>query len=69
MNYLDSVEGVQMVKKLEFVNKVSTSSGYSGNIYDITAATTNNIIYPSLDPMIWEIKYPDTDIRGKVVGL
>lgn len=68
-NYLDQVEGVQMVTKLEFVNKVSTSSGYSGNIYDIQAATNKNIIYPSLDPMIWEIKYPDTDIRGKVVGL
>ena len=68
-NYIDKVEGVQMVTKLEFTNKVSVSSGYSGNIYDIPAATNNNIIYPSLDPMIWEIKYPDTDIRGKVVGL
>ena len=68
-NHLDQVEGVQMVTKLEFTNKVSTSSGYSGNIYDIQAATNKNVIYPSLDPMIWEIKYPDTDIRGKVVGL
>ena len=68
-NYLDKVEGVQMVTKLEFLNKVSLSSGYSGNIYDLSAATNNNIIYPSLDPMIWEIKYPDNDIRGKVVGL
>ena len=68
-NYLDKVEGVQMVTKLEFINKVSVSSGYSGNVYDIASATNNNIIYPSLDPMIWEIKYPDTDIRGKVVGL
>ena len=68
-NYLDKVEGVQMVTKLEFLNKVSLSSGYSGNIYDLSAATNNNIIYPSLDPTIWEIKYPDNDIRGKVVGL
>ena len=69
LNYLDTVEGVQMVQKCEFINKVSISSGYSGNIYDIQAATHKNIIYPSQDPMIWEIKYPDTDIRGKVVGL
>ena len=68
-NYLDKVDGVQMVTKLEFINKTSIASGYSGNSYDIESATEKNIIYPSLDPMIWEIKYPDTDIRGKVVGL
>jgi hypothetical protein len=27
------------------------------------------LIYPSLDPSIFEIKYPDTDIKGRVVGL
>ena len=68
-NYLDAVTGVQMIKRLQFTNKISKASGYSGNAYDIAAATNNNIIYPSLDPMIWEIKYPDTDIIGRVVGL
>ena len=68
-NYLDAVTGVQMIKRLQFTNKISKASGYSGNAYDIEAATNNNIIYPSLDPMIWEIKYPDTDIIGRVVGL
>ena len=35
--------------------------------YDIKGATQNNIIYPSLDPMIFEVKYPDNDIKGRVV--
>ena len=42
--------------------------GYSGNVYDITSATKDGIIYPSLDPSIFELKFPNTDIEGKVVG-
>ena len=61
---LDKIEGVQTVKSCEIVNK--TDSGYSIFAYDINGATINNVIYPSIDPMIWELKYPTTDIRGKV---
>jgi hypothetical protein len=32
-------------------------------------AMKNNILYPSLDPMIFEIKYPDTDIKGRITTL
>ena len=32
-------------------------------------ATRNGVIYPSIDPMVFEVKYPDTDIRGRVVPL
>ena len=39
-----------------------------GNVYDITSATKDGIIYPSLDPSIFELKFPNTDIEGKVVG-
>ena len=49
-------------------NKVRTADGYSGNVYDITSATKDGIIYPSLDPSIFELKFPNTDIEGKVVG-
>lgn len=49
-------------------NKFKTANGYSGNIYDIQAATKNGIIYPSLDPAIFEVRYPDIDIVGKVLG-
>ena len=49
-------------------NKFKENSGYSGNIYDIQAATKNGIIYPSLDPAIFEVKFPNSDIVGKVLG-
>jgi hypothetical protein len=65
---LDKVEGVQTVVDLQFHCKFDKASGYSGNFYDIPAATKNKIIYPSQDPAIFEVKYPDKDIRGKVVS-
>jgi len=39
---------------------------YSSNSYNIEAATKDKIIYPSLDPSVFEIKFPDSDIKGKV---
>ena len=66
---LDRIEGVQTVKTVNIVNKVGTNLGYSPYAYDITAATANNVIYPSLDPSIFEVKYLNTDIQGKVVPL
>jgi hypothetical protein len=49
-------------------NKFKKSEGYSGNLYDIQGATIDGIVYPSMDPSIFEVKYPNTDIEGKVVG-
>jgi hypothetical protein len=66
---LDEVEGVQTVKNITISNKVGTSLGYSQFAYDIPGATVNNVVYPSLDPMIFEVKYPNTDIQGRVVNL
>ena len=66
-NVLDQVEGVQTVKKLELVNKVGTSENYSEYAYDINASTINEVLYPSLDPSIFELKFPETDIQGRVV--
>jgi hypothetical protein len=66
---LDQVEGVQTVKKVEIVNKSGEASGYSKYSYDISAGTLNGVIYPSLDPSIFEVKYPNTDIQGRVVTL
>jgi hypothetical protein len=66
---LDRVEGVQTVTNIEIVNLFRTESGYSGNVYDINAATRDGTIYPSLDPSIFEVKFPDSDIVGKVVAL
>ncbi len=66
---LDKITGVQTIKNISIINKAGTTSGYSQYAYDITAATQNQIIYPSLDPSIFELRYPNTDIRGKVVPL
>ena len=49
-------------------NKYSVGDGYSGNFYDITSALREGVLYPSLDPSIFEIKYPNSDIKGKVLG-
>jgi len=66
---LDAVQGVQTVKSINIVNKTDSTLGYSNYAYDISGATANNVIYPSLDPMIFELKYPNSDIQGKVVPL
>ena len=63
---LDKIEGVQTVNKVEIVNKVGENLGYSKYAYDTKAATINNVVYPSLDPSIFEVKYPNTDIIGRV---
>lgn len=64
---LDQVAGVQTVQKVEIVNKSGTTNGYSEYSYDIPGATLKGVIYPSLDPSIFEVKYPSTDIQGRVV--
>ena len=66
---LDKIKGVQTVKSINISNKAGTTSGYSQYAYDIVGATQNQIIYPSLDPSIFEVKYPNQDIKGKVVPL
>tara|TARA_R110001592_G_scaffold33669_2_gene116538 strand:- start:5 stop:1846 length:1842 start_codon:yes stop_codon:yes gene_type:complete len=66
---LDRIEGVQTVKNVKLLNKSNALLGYSQYSYDIDGATQNQIIYPSLDPSIFEIRYPNEDIKGKVVPL
>tara|TARA_B100002019_G_scaffold23301_1_gene17689 strand:- start:326 stop:913 length:588 start_codon:yes stop_codon:yes gene_type:complete len=64
---LASTDGVQSVIDIRILNKYKTSDGYSGNRFDLRTANREGIIYPSLDPSVFEIKFPDTDIRGKAV--
>jgi len=66
---LDNIEGVQTINKISILNKAGINSGYSQHAYDIAAATQNGVIYPSLDPSIFELKYPSIDIKGKVVTI
>lgn len=64
---LDKVKGVQTVQKIQIENK--TGGVYSEVEYDIKGATRSNIVYPSYDPMIFEVKNPTVDIKGRVVTL
>ena len=64
---LDRVKGVQTVQKIEIVNKVG--GNYSQYAYDIKGATQNNIVYPSYDPCIFEVKFPDVDIEGRITSM
>ena len=59
--------GVQSVPKITFTNIFGETSGYSKYKYDLDSATQNDIIYPSLDPCIFEVKYPNTDIKGQII--
>ena len=68
MILLLQVKGVQSVTKLEIVNKQDpTGLTYSQYAYDIPGATRSGNIYPSADPSIFEVRYPNTDIQGRVV--
>ena len=58
--------GSDTVIKIE--NKYKLEDGYSGNFYDIDSGLIDGVLYPALDPSIFEIKYPNSDIKGKVVG-
>ena len=65
---LANVDGVSSVPKVEIINLAdSTGLTYSQYSYNIVEATRNKIVYPSLDPSIFEIKYPNKDIKGRAL--
>ena len=65
---LSKVQGVQTIKEIQITNKSGIIDGYSQYAYDIEGANQNGTIYPSLDPSIFEIKYPNSDIQGRIVS-
>ena len=65
-NLIAAVNGVQTVENVEFINKNSEVLGYSPYGYPMNQAIRNEVIYPSLDPSIFELKYPNQDIKGQV---
>jgi len=66
---ISKVPGVQIVKNIAISNLTGESLGYSDFAYDTVAATINEVVYPSIDPMIFEVKPPNQDILGKVVPI
>ena len=65
---LYNVDGVLNVNNVSIENKFGENLGYSKFKYNFEAATRNNTIYPSLDPSIFELKYPNTDIIGRITN-
>jgi len=64
-NLIGTVKGVQSVIKVDLTN--AAGGNYSTYSYDLKAATKQGVIYPSLDPCIFEVRFPDADIYGKIV--
>ncbi len=60
-------EGVQSVINIDIKNLTIDDGNYSPIAYNISIATQNNIVYPSKDPSIFEVKFPTHDIKGLVV--
>ena len=65
-NLIYNIDGVQTLKNLTFENVFGENKGYSKFKYNFESATRDGIIYPALDPSIFELKYPNTDIVGRV---
>jgi len=65
-NLIGSVDGVQTINSLVLTNISGESQGYSQYSYDFKSATRDGVIYPSMDPSIFELKYPNKDINGRV---
>jgi hypothetical protein len=61
---LANIEGVQSVPSVKITNKCG--GNYAPHSYNIDAATKDKIVYPSLDPSVFEVKFPDQDIKGRV---
>jgi hypothetical protein len=59
------IKGVQSVSKVQFINK--SGGNYSPYSYDVDGAIRSGVVYPSLDPAVFEIRYPELDIQGRVV--
>lgn len=64
---IDRVKGVQSAENIKITNKVDGS--YSSIAYDPEAAKKRNVIYPSYDPMIFEVKFPERDIVGRITNI
>jgi hypothetical protein len=64
---LANVEGVMSVPSVKISNLCREDGSYSANDYNIEEATKGKIVYPSLDPCIFEVKYPNKDIKGRAL--
>ena len=66
---LASIMGIQSISSIKVFNLSNAQDGYSGNIYNIDQATRGGVVYPSLDPSIFEVRFPNSDIKGRVISI
>jgi hypothetical protein len=64
---LANIEGVMSVPLVKINNLCRADGTYSANDYNIDEATKGKIVYPSLDPCVFEVKYPNKDIKGRAL--
>jgi hypothetical protein len=64
---LANVDGVMSVPMVKVTNLCGGDGNYSPNKYNIDEAIKGKIIYPSLDPCVFEVKYPNKDIKGRAI--
>jgi hypothetical protein len=64
---LANVDGVMSVPSVKVYNLCGGDGNYSPNRYNIEQATKGKIVYPSLDPCVFEVKYPTKDIKGRAL--
>ncbi len=64
---LNSLDLIQNVRSVSFENKIDPDEGYAGNKYDLDYAERRRVIYPSKDPSVFTVRYPDKDIEVKIV--
>jgi len=64
---LANIAGVMSVPSVKIHNLCAADGTYSPNDYNIDFATRDKMVYPSLDPSVFEVKYPNKDIKGRAV--
>lgn len=65
---IKETEGVYSISNLDIVNKsnVSNSLTYSFEVFDVKSNTRNNIVFCPTNA-IFEVKYPDSDIKAGAI--
>lgn len=66
---LDKIDGVQSIANITFNNEFDSNAGYSPIVYDVKSAIRSGVLYPSVDCMIFEVKYPKQNIRVRTIEI
>lgn len=62
---LAKVDGVQSITSINLKNLTIRDGDYSPHEYNIGLATVNDMVYPSIDPSVFEVRFPTKDITAR----